>query len=100
MVHQQCCVRRFLAEAPDAFGERMQRLLPFLLTVQQGQAVVFLLPALSQVIPQATEQSESTKSDSSWLAALLDKPVAFSRSPLCSAQLALENPLSSKHPLY
>ncbi len=58
----------------------MQALLPFLLTVQQGQAVAFLLPALSQVVPQATEQDGGGPSSRAWLTALLDKQVALARS--------------------
>ncbi len=66
-------MRRFLAEAPDAFAERMQKLQPFLLTVQQGQGVPFLLPVLLQVVPQASE--EQGTATQAWLAALLDKQV-------------------------
>ncbi|BDA43419.1 probable neurochondrin at N-terminal half [Coccomyxa sp. Obi] len=66
---------RFLAEAPDAFAERMQKLLPFLLTVQQGQATPFLLPVLLQVVPQASEEEGTDTAARAWLAALLDKQV-------------------------
>ncbi|CAL8468607.1 g8147 [Coccomyxa elongata] len=66
---------RFLAEAPDAFAERMQKLLPFLLTVQQGQGAPFLLPVLLQVVPQASEEQGSAAATRAWLAALLDKQV-------------------------
>lgn len=40
--------RRYVAEVPAAFGERLRRLLPYLVTLQGGQAVKFLLPGLVQ----------------------------------------------------
>lgn len=74
-------MRRFLAEAPDAFAERMQKLLPFLLTVQQGQATPFLLPVLLQVVPEAPEEQGSDTATRAWLAALLDKQVTEKPNP-------------------
>ena len=66
----------------------MQKLLPFLLSVQQGQATPFLLPLLLQVVPQVSEEQGTAAATQAWLAALLDKQVMsvkpnVSKEPSC-----------------
>ena len=64
---------RFLAEVPDAFPQRVQKLLPFLMTVQGGQGVPFVLPLLLQVLDPA--EGSSDESQTAWLQALTEGQV-------------------------
>ena len=64
---------RFLAEVPDAFPQRVQKLLPFLMTVHGGQGVPFLLPLLLQVLDPA--EGSSDESQTAWLHALTEDQV-------------------------
>ncbi|EIE22426.1 hypothetical protein COCSUDRAFT_42735 [Coccomyxa subellipsoidea C-169] len=92
---------RFLAEAPDAFGQRMQALLPFLLTVQQGQAVAFMLPALSQVLESLVDYTSNTANDARklWAAAMQGaSPAAWAA--LASAEAMLLPALELLRALY
>ena len=75
MTYFICC--RFLAEVPDAFPERVQKLLPFLITVQSGQGVSFVLPLLLQVLDPA--EGSSDESQAAWLRALTENQVVHFR---------------------
>ena len=63
---------RFLAEVPDAFSERVQKLLPFLMTAEGGEGIPFLLPALSQVLDP---NSPDIEGQAGWVTALLQQQV-------------------------
>ncbi len=64
---------RFLAEAPLAFEERVRRLLPFLLSAHDGQAIPFMVPALLQIASEEADQADGQ----AWAEALLDPKVCF-----------------------
>ena len=66
---------RFLAEVPDAFSQRVQKLLPMLMTVHGGEGVPFLLPALLQVLDG---ESLGTEGQGGWVTALLQQQVRLS----------------------
>jgi len=61
---------RLLAGVPDAFSQRVQKLLPFLMTVHGGKGVPFLLPALLQVLDDSDTEGQAT-----WLTTLLQNQV-------------------------
>ncbi|KAK9844202.1 hypothetical protein WJX81_007879 [Elliptochloris bilobata] len=62
---------RYLVEVPDAFAERVQRALPFLLALAGGEGDAFLLPALLRATdaPGAAAPDEAAE-HAAWLAAL------------------------------
>ena len=64
---------RFLAEVPDAFSQRVQKLLPMLLTVHSGEGIPFLLPALLQVLDGESSDAEG---QAGWVTALLQQQVS------------------------
>lgn len=81
---------RLLAEVPDAFPQRVQKLLPFLMTVHGGQGVPFVLPLLLQVLDPA--EGSSDESQTAWLHALTeDQVVHFKASS--TAQHVTDKPL-------
>ena len=62
---------------PDAFPERVQKLLPFLITVHGGQGIPFVLPLLLQVLDPA--EGSSGGSQAAWLRALTENQVVHFR---------------------
>jgi hypothetical protein len=62
-----------LAEVPDAFSQRTQKLLVFLMTVHGGQGIPFLLPLLLQVLEPADGSIDESRA--AWLHALTENQV-------------------------
>ncbi len=63
---------RFLAEVPEAFSQRVQKLLPMLTTAHGGAGVPFLLPALLQVLDG---ESSDADGQAGWVTALQQQQV-------------------------
>ena len=61
---------------PDAFAQRMQKLMPFLMTVRHGAGIPFLLPLLLQVLGSSEESRPATQA--AWLHVLMDQKVGVS----------------------
>ena len=66
---------RFLAEVPDAFAQRVQKLLPLLMTANGGEGVPFLLPTLLQALDM--ESSSDAEGQTGWVTALLQNEVCM-----------------------
>lgn len=69
---------RYLVEVPDAFAQRVQAALPFLMSLQSSAGAAFLLPALLRATdaPDASAPDEAAE-HIAWLQALRRPQVRF-----------------------